>query len=151
MPHTILAPKDFWLGIAYLVLGSAGIWYSLEYPMGTAARMGPGYLPRLISGLLVVFGVTSLVRSVRVSGEPVGSFAFRPLLCVLGGVLAFAILGERAGLVAAIFALVLISATGSSEFRFQWTAILGLVGFIAFCALVFVKGLGVPMPMLWSP
>jgi hypothetical protein len=150
MQHTIPAPKEFWLGIVYLLLGAAGIWYALGYPMGTAARMGPGYLPSLISGLLLVFGAVSLIRSVRLSGEPIGSIAFRPLLCVLGGVLAFGILAERAGLVVAISVLVLASAAASPEFRFQWSAIIGLIGFIAFCALVFVKGLGVPLPLLGS-
>jgi Tripartite tricarboxylate transporter TctB family len=150
MQLTILAPKEFWLGIVYLLLGAAGIWYSFDYPMGTAARMGPGYLPCLISGLLLVFSAASLIRSVRLSGEPTGSIAFRPLLCVLGGVLAFGILAERAGLVAAISALVLTSAAASPEFRFQWSAIIGLIGFIAFCALVFVKWLAVPLPLLGS-
>jgi hypothetical protein len=46
--------------------------------------------------------------------------------------------------------LVLASAAASPEFRFQWSAIIGLIGFIAFCALVFVKGLGVPLPLLGS-
>ena len=146
--HAIRAPKEFWLGVLYLAFGAGGMWYALDYPLGTADRMGPGYLPCMISGLLLVFGAISLFRAVRLNGEAVGAIAWRPLICVLAGVLAFAILSERAGLIIAILALVLTSAAASTEFRFEWRAALGLLGFIAFCSLVFVTGLGVPLPLL---
>jgi Tripartite tricarboxylate transporter TctB family len=148
MQHTIPAPKEFWLGLIYLFIGAGGIWHALGYPMGTADRMGPGYLPSVISGLMLLFGAVSLIRAVKLSGEPIGRIDFRALLCVLAGVLAFGILAERAGLVMALAALVLTSAAASPQFGFQWSAILGLIGFIAFCALVFIKGLGVPLPLL---
>jgi hypothetical protein len=45
---------------------------------------------------------------------------------------------------------VLMSAAASSKFRFEWTATAGLIGLIVFCSVVFVKGLGVPMPLLGS-
>jgi hypothetical protein len=51
------------------------------------------------------------------------------------------------GLIIALLALVLTSAAASERFRFDWRAALGLVALIVFCALVFVKGLGVPMPL----
>lgn len=148
MQRTVHAPKELWLGVIYLVFGAAGLVYSFDYPMGTAARMGPGYLPALISGLLLVFGAISLVRSARLHGEQVGRIPLRPLVCVLGGVLLFAYLVERAGLVAALLALILTGAAASHAFRFQWSAILGLILFVVFCALVFVRGLGVPMPLV---
>ena len=150
MQRTILAPKEFWLGAIYFIFGAVGIWYSLGYPMGTAARMGPGYLPALISGLLLIFGAICFFRALRTHGEAIGSVTLRPLICVLCGVLLFAFLVERVGLVAALLALSLTSAAASHEFRFQWSAIFGLIGFIIFCALIFVKGLGVPMPLIGS-
>ena len=59
--------------------------------------------------------------------------------------LAFDFLIDTLGLIAAIVAMVLLSAAASEKFRFEWKATVGLVGLIAFCSLVFVKGLGVPM------
>ena len=40
------------------------------------------------------------------------------------------------------------SAAASEKFRFEWKATVGLVGLIAFCSLVFVKGLGVPIHLI---
>jgi len=150
MHAAIRAPKEFWLGVIYLTFGAVGLWFGLDYPLGTADRMGPGYLPCLVSALLIVFGVVSLMRAVRLEGDEIGAIAFRPLLCVLGGVFAFAVLVERAGLVLSIFILVLTSAAGSRAFRFEWPAALSLIAFVVFCCLVFVKALGVPLPLLGS-
>ncbi|MGA0564367.1 tripartite tricarboxylate transporter TctB family protein [Ancylobacter sp. VNQ12] len=150
MHAAIRAPKEFWLGVVYLTFGAVGLWFGLDYPLGTADRMGPGYLPCLVSALLIIFGVVSLMRATRLEGDEIGAIAFRPLLCVLGGVLAFAVLVERVGLVCSIFILVLMSAAGSRAFRFEWRAGLGLVAFVVLCCLVFVKALGVPLPLLGS-
>lgn len=148
MPFAIRAPKEFWLGIVYLSFGVVGLWFGLDYPLGTTDRMGPGYLPCLVAVLLLIFGVVSLSRAVRLEGEVVGAIAFRPLLCVLGGVFAFAVLAERAGLIISILVLVLISAAGSQAFRLGWKPVVGLFAFVALCCFVFVKALGVPLPLV---
>ena len=41
-----------------------------------------------------------------------------------------------------------MSAAASEHFKFDWKATAGLVALVVFCALVFVKGLGVPMPLV---
>lgn len=41
-----------------------------------------------------------------------------------------------------------MSAAASEKFRFEWTATAGLVGLVVFCSVVFVQGLGVPMPLV---
>lgn len=148
MWRAVSAPRELWLGILYLAFGVVGLWFAQDYPFGTAGRMGPGYLPTMVAAVLALFGAASLARAFLLHGERIGAIALRPLLLVLGGVLAFAALAERAGLIIAIAALVLISATASARFRFEWTAALGLVGFIAFCAIIFVQFLGVPLPLL---
>jgi len=55
---------------------------------------------------------------------------------------------ERAGLVISILVVALVSAAGSEKFRLDWKALALLLGFVAFCVAVFVKGLGVPLPVL---
>jgi hypothetical protein len=148
MSPTIRAPKEFWMGLLYLAIGGAGLWFGQRYPMGTAGRMGPGYLPILICGLLMLFGMISLVRSVKMTGEPVGDLALKPLALVLLSVFSFAALSIPAGLIIAILALVLISAAASSYFAFSWKATAGLLALVGFCSLVFVRGLGVPLPLI---
>ena len=146
----IRAPKDFWTGVVYLIVGLLGILIGRDYSFGTAGRMGPGYFPFAISCLLVLFGLVSIVRSMRVSGEPVEPFAWKPIVLVIGGVFAFGLLISTAGLIVAMLVMVLMSAAASEKFRFDWKASLGLLALITFCSLVFVKGLGVPLPLLGS-
>jgi Tripartite tricarboxylate transporter TctB family len=140
-------PKDFWTGLIYLAVGAAVIFIARNYSVGTASRMGPGYFPLALSGLLIVFGLVAVVRSFMVPGEPIGAFAWKPMVLVLGATALFGALISTLGLVIALLALVLVSAAASENFRFDWRAALGLVALVVFCALVFVKGLGVPMPL----
>jgi Tripartite tricarboxylate transporter TctB family len=146
----VRSPKDFWTGMIYLAMGVAGFVISREYSFGTAGRMGPGYFPNVIAGLLVLFGAISLGRSFLQSGEPIGSIPWKAMVLILGAVISFGFLLPTMGLVVAMVALVLLSAAASQKFRFEWGAVLGLIGLVIFCSVVFVKGLGVPMPLVGS-
>jgi Tripartite tricarboxylate transporter TctB family len=147
MTSRVQNPKDFWTGLIYLAVGTAVILIARHYSVGTASRMGPGYFPLALAGLLVLFGLVAVVRSFIVPGGAIGSFAWKPLALVLVGTALFGALVGTLGLIIALLALVLTSAAASERFRFDWRAALGLVALIVFCALVFVKGLGVPMPL----
>ena len=52
-------PKDFWSGIMFAAIGIsfAVIVKAYEYPMGTGARMGPGYFPFVLG---IVMGILAL-------------------------------------------------------------------------------------------
>jgi hypothetical protein len=147
MTSRVQNPKDFWTGMIYLAVGAGVIFIARNYSVGTASRMGPGYFPLALAGLLIVFGLAAVVRSFIVPGEPIGAFAWKPMVLVLGATALFGALISTLGLVIALLALVLVSAAASEKFRFDWRAVLGLVALIIFCSLVFVKGLGVPMPL----
>lgn len=144
----IRGPKDFWTGVIYFLFGGIAFWIAQDYGFGTASRMGPGYFPSVLSALLVLIGLISLVRSFIVPGEPLGKFALKAGVLIILSTVLFGFLINRAGLVIALLALVLVSAAASEKFRFEWKAVLGLIVLIAFCALVFVIGLGVPMPLI---
>ena len=49
-------PKDFLAGLIFVAFGIAAIVLGSGYPLGTAARMGPGYFPRILGILLIVLG-----------------------------------------------------------------------------------------------
>ena len=72
--------KDFLAGLLLLSFGCIGFYLALDYPFGSALRMGPGYFPRVLSGILIAFGV---VRpdprhpQVRKSKGPMGLEAAR--------------------------------------------------------------------------
>jgi hypothetical protein len=145
----IKSPKDFWAALIYISLGAAALYLGADLRMGSAGRMGPGYFPRAIAWLLVGIGVIALIRAVIVRGDPVAGIHIKSTALILGGCTLFAWLLPRAGLGVALAALCLVSAAASREFRFDAKATLGLVALIVACAAVFVKGLGVPLP-LWG-
>ena len=113
-----------------------------------ASQMGPGYFPRVLSTILIGLGLISLVRSCIVRGEAVSTILWRPMLQITTSILLFGYLLPRAGMAIALLALCLGSAAASREFRFDWKATAGLLALIVFCVLVFVKGLGIPAPLI---
>lgn len=140
-------PKDFWTGLLYLFFGASAILIARDYSMGTAVRMGPAYFPTILGALLALVGAISMARSFIVPGSPIGGFAFKGLALVTSAVLVFGLLVREAGLVVALPLLVIISAYASMRFRWP-TAIIMSAGLTLFCALVFAKGLGIPLPII---
>ena len=120
---------------------------SRDYNMGTAFKMGPAYFPTILGALLAVIGAISVIRSFIARGTPISAFAFKGLSLVIVPVLIFGFLVRDAGLVIALPLLVIISAYASVRFRWR-TTILMAAGLTIFCALVFVKGLGIPLPII---
>ena len=140
-------PKDFWAGIIYLAIGLAALTIAQDYRMGTAIKMGPGYFPTVLGGLLAFIGALSLTRSFISPGEPLGTFAWKGLLLVVAGTILTGYLIRHAGIVIALPVLVLVTAYAS--IRFRWGSALALAaGLTVFCALVFVTALGLPVPLL---
>lgn len=141
-------PKDFWAGLTYIAIGLAALYIAQDYAMGTAVRMGPGYFPKVLGSLLALIGLIALVRSFLRPGEAVGRLAWREALLVLGATALFGLLVRGAGLALSLFVLVLVSAYASRQFRLRPTLLLA-VGLAVFSVLVFIKGLGIPLP-LWG-
>jgi hypothetical protein len=145
----IRSTRDFWTGLIYVFFGSSAVLIARDYGMGTALRMGPGYFPTVLGVLLALIGIISLVRSFIATGSPIGGLGFRGLLLVVGSTLVFGLIVRGAGLAVALPALVIMSAYASV--RFGWGPSLALAaGLTLFCVLVFLKGLGVPLPILGS-
>jgi putative tricarboxylic transport membrane protein len=142
-------PKDFWTGIIYVLFGSGAFFLAHDYTMGTALKMGPGYFPTILSVLLVLIGIVSLIRSFARQGSPVEAFTVKGLAVVLGATFLFGLLIRGGGLIVALPVLVVASAAASSRFRWRQSLLLA-AGLTLFCTLVFLKGLGVPIPMAGS-
>ncbi|MEI2300977.1 tripartite tricarboxylate transporter TctB family protein [Ensifer sp. MJa1] len=148
MALRIRSEKDLGSGLLYLLLGSAGLSIALDYGFGNAGRMGPGYFPMVISGLLLFLGVVTLARSLLIEGSPITTVNWKGLILVTLSVCLFGMLLMGAGLPVALAALILVSAKASEKFALGAKAIAAMFGLVLFCALVFVKGLGVPMPLV---
>ena len=146
MNSPIRGTKDFWSGTIFIATGLAAVFFARDYSMGTAGRMGPAYFPTILGTMLAVLGVISVVRSMLRSDDGVSKFPVQEIALILAGVVLFGILARGAGLVVSVIVLVMVSGYASIKFKLAPYLILA-VGLAVSCALVFVKGLGVPMPM----
>jgi hypothetical protein len=139
-------PKDFWAGVLFIVLGAAGILLALDYAMGTAGRMGPGYFPRWLSGILVGLGVLLVLRSFRLQGEKIAFPTFQPVVIVLASVLAFGLTVTKLGLVVATILLVVIASFASHEHRWK-ESLIAAAALAAFVVAAFKYGLQLQLPI----
>ena len=145
MKINIRDERDFFAGLIFVGFGLAAFLLARDYPMGTTVRMGPGYFPSLLGLLLTFAGAVLIGRSLVLQGPKVSRLALLPLVCVLGAVLAFGVLLERLGLVAATVALIFIACLAAWElFRLRDIVIL-IVVLLAFAVGLFVYGLGLPL------
>ncbi|MFI4951661.1 MAG: tripartite tricarboxylate transporter TctB family protein [Burkholderiales bacterium] len=145
MAH-IPRPKDFYAGLLFVAFGVLAIVLGLSYPLGTAARMGPGYFPRLLGILLIVLGAALSVRALRGTGPPLPGWKWRPVTIVLLSVVAFGTVLTHAGLVLSTTGLIAVASTASHEYRFRESLISGVV-LAALSVGVFVLGLKLQLPI----
>ena len=129
MASLIRNPKDFAAGAIFTAAGLAAVLLGRQYSMGTATRMGPAYFPTTLGLVLVLIGFVVLARSFLQRGEPIQGLAVKPMLLIIGATVLFGALLRGAGLLVAL-ALA--------------------VGLAAFSALVFVRALGLPLPVVGS-
>jgi len=147
VPAFIRHPKDFWIGIIFIFFGLCAVVIGQDYGMGTAGRMGPAYFPVVLGGLLTLIGVIGVIRSFIREGEAIGRIHLKELALILVSVLLFGYLVRNAGLVPAAIVLIMVSAFASPKFHLGKTIALA-VGLALFAVLLFVKLLGLPMPIL---
>jgi Zn-dependent protease len=140
--------KDFYSGLLFFLFGLGFAWGATRYDMGTAARMGAGYFPFLLGGLLTVIGIGLLVRSFVTRSEDghVARLFIKPGLLLFGSLAAFALLLRPAGLVISIFAIILISSLASRDLRFREALISAIILCVASIA-VFVYALNLQIPV----
>lgn len=131
-------------GLFLLALAALTFWEASDLPMGSAVRMGAGYVPRLLSFLLAGFGLATIALSLSGDQEPLSRWAVRPLFCVLLVPIVFALTIEPLGLVAAVVSCTIVAALGSRESRPTETILLA-VALAAFTVALFVWTLGIPM------
>ena len=147
MSTKIKCRKDFYSGLIFIGFGAFFFILARGYPMGSLLRMGPSYFPTVLGGMLIALGLFIAARSLFILGDSINTIYFRPLLLVLGAVVVYGELLDRAGLIAATVALIFMSAFAGHEFRFKEVVILAAT-MAALAVGAFVYGLGLPMK-LW--
>ena len=139
--------KDFWAGAMLIATGIAAIFIARDYPFGSTFRMGPGYFPSVLGGVLALFGIVLVARSLRSSEKIAGGWSLRALIVLPISFVLFGALMDHAGFVPALAVLIFGSAAGGSEFKFLEIALLTVVLTLLSVA-IFIWGLGLPYPLL---
>ncbi len=145
--HNAIVLRDKIAGGVLVLIGVYVVATSLEYRLGTLARMGPGMLPMALGVLLVLCGILVALFVKPEPGEAPPVFKWRPVVTILAAVLAFGLLAEPAGLIPATAALVFLS--GSADPEHTLKSLSGLfLALTVFVWLVFVQAIGIPFQLI---
>src|SRR5574341_554885 len=119
--------KDFWAGIMLISLGAASIVIARAYPFGSTMRMGAGYFPSILGGILVLFGIYVTVLGLRVAEKITVHCSLRALILLSLSLVAFGVLMTYGGFIPAMAALSFGSASAGREFKFVEVLLLTVI------------------------
>ena len=139
--------KDFLSGLMFIGFGLLALYFGQKLALGTPVRMGPGYVPRMLSLILLGLGVIICIVALVTTPEPVEKPQWKPITLVTIGVICFALLFERAGLLPALVVLILIASLANDEFKLV-EVIGNMVVLAALCTVVFKVGLGMNISII---
>lgn len=138
--------KDLLSGLVFIGFGLAFGYASLGYDLGTALRMGPGYFPLILAGILVLFGVIITAQSFTSGPDevPLGSVPWLGLALLTGALVFFGVTVRGLGLGPSLLVTTFLSAFASRR-----TGLLGAmalaVALTVLCIVIFVWALGLPL------
>jgi hypothetical protein len=146
----IKSQKDFWSGLMFLAVGIGFAWGATNYSFGVAARPGPGYFPFGLGILLAILGGFILFESLVVEtedGEPIGAWAWKPLLIITFSVVLFGFILPRLGMLISLPILIVVCSLAGDEFHWK-DALISVVVLTLGSWLIFIKGLSLVIPVL---
>lgn len=91
-----LNTKDLLSAAVLIGLAVAGLWLNMDHTLGTARRMGPGYMPFLSFGLLLFLGVVVLLLGLFNGPDPIEKWTTAESTYLVAG----GAVGVAAGLIA---------------------------------------------------
>lgn len=144
MGLTVSNPRDLAGGLVCIAIGTLFLLLGQELEIGSLFRMGPGFFPAVLAWMLIVLGVAVAVTGLRTRGEWPRGFAWRGVVLVVGTTVLFGLCLRGLGFVPSVALVVFLVAWASVEMRLLTAAVLALV-LTAFCTLVFIEGLGLPL------
>lgn len=145
----LLARKNVLAGLFFMAVAAAALWISRDYPIGTAVRMGTGYIPRLLCWLLLALGAVVLAQGLLGAGEGAAEPGrrWRPLVFIPLSLAVFGLTIERLGLALATLLLVAVASLAGRAVRPLETLVTAAI-LTALVVGIFVWGLGMALPIL---
>jgi hypothetical protein len=145
---TMEKPRDVVGGLIVMAIGIGFLMAGRELEVGTSFRMGPGYFPTILSILMIALGSLIALLALR---EPAfkngfGLLPWRGLALIIGAPLTFGATLVGLGLAPAVLMVVLATAWASRYAKLRSSVPLSF-GLAAFCALLFIRLLGLPLPL----
>ena len=147
------ALKDILAGGIFVVLGLAFALGAITYDLGTPLRMGPGYVPLALGGLLAGLGVLVIVKGfVAGEGDDIGQVEWRALILIMAAMLFFGVTVRGLGVVGALFGTSLLAALARSSTKL-WEALVIAVALTALSVFIFIFALQLRLPLVgpWLP
>jgi hypothetical protein len=135
---------DVAFGGFLILLAIVAMTETRNLTIGTAADMGPGYVPRALSLLIMTFGLVIAGRGLFVKRRLLPAIKLRPILSVLVSLAAFALLLPRGGLALATLATMACSTFSTADYKWRESIIFAVI-ITAFTVVLFVYGLGLPL------
>jgi hypothetical protein len=138
---------DLAFAVFLVALGALAFSLASQLTMGSAAAMGPGYVPRGLSVIIMIYGAVLGARALVSGALPFPSIEPRPLLLLSAAVVLFAVLLPLAGLAVTSFVVVICAGYAAYDVRMRENAIAALA-LAAFASILFVSVLGLPIKVL---
>jgi hypothetical protein len=145
----IKSPQDAGAALVFIVIGLAGAYFGRDLAFGSAARMGPGYFPIILSWIIVAIGLIVGARALTIDGPPIEPVQFRPIAVIIAAILVFGYLIDIVGLAITAALLTILAAYARRGVNLVETVLLA-AGLGIFCVAVFVYGLSQPFPAWWG-
>ncbi len=141
--------EDFWAGLMFVGFGVLAMVISMDYPFGTASRMGPGYFPMVLGGMMLTLGaIVALMALKSDEKKDVTPFAWRPMIMLSVGFLVFGWGIDHIGFIPSLFGMILVTAAAGRTFKWGEVLIMTAV-LIAGAVGVFIYGIELPYPLFW--
>jgi hypothetical protein len=157
---TLEKPRDVVGGVLVAAIGAGFLLLGRELEVGTSFRMGPGYFPTILAVLMILLGLAMVAIAWRkpATEGAVGDVPWLGVALVVAPVVFFGLTLRGLGL-APVLVVVVLATAWASRYRSLRTSVPLALGIAAFCSALFIRGLGLPLPLVgpwltagyWSP
>ncbi|HET6380779.1 MAG TPA: tripartite tricarboxylate transporter TctB family protein [candidate division Zixibacteria bacterium] len=142
--------KDLLAGAIFIAFGLFFAIGALQYNIGTPLRMGPGYMPLVLGGMMIALGAAIVVNGFLTGEpEPVGGIAVRPIVFIVTAFIFFGLTIRGLGVVPSLFVTTLIAALARERTSPQGALVIA-IGLTLVSVVVFIELLHLRL-QLWGP